>query len=802
MIVTYNWLKEFVDFDFSVQELCDKLTMAGLEVESLEEIGGGLDSVIVAKLEAVEQHPDADRLTVCQVNNGKEVVQVVCGATNHKTGDLIALAQPGSVLPGDFKIKKSKIRGQVSMGMLCSESELGLATDSAGIMILPQDLPLGVAAFDALNLKDYRIEIGLTPNRPDCLSVVGVAREVAAMCGKQLTLPVSEIAEADESIENKTSIAIEDSELCPRYAARMIKGVKIGPSPDWLVRRLEAVGTRSINNIVDVTNYVMFELGHPLHAFDYKFLKEGRIVVKRAEDQAKFFTLDDQERTLSHEDLMICDGQGPVAIGGVMGGQNSEVQEDTDTILLEAAYFKPTSVRRSSKRHGLHTEASHRFERGADIDMIPCALDRAASLMAELGQGQVLGGVADNYPAQLEPLEIELSVSRTKALLDVDLDTVAVSAMLKSIELTVEPGADSDQLKVRIPSFRPDIEREVDLIEEVARLYGYDNIPVTMPTGTVSAGAPKAPIRVQRQLRRMMVENGFSEAMNYSFIAADAMDKITLDEDDVRRNVVTIMNPLSEDQAVMRTTHVSSLLETVARNLNYRSTDLRLFELRPVFLAGAEGQQRNERLTLTAVISGRRDPEGWAQSNADVDFFDLKGVVEAILQGLNLHNVSFDGSVGQNYFHPGKSCGVMGDKKLLGYMGEIHPQVASNFDVDQAVYLFELDVDALIESTAGTIQFKPLSRFPDVIRDSALLLDDTVEAAQIMNIVERTKIKFLENVTLFDLYTGKGVAQGKKSVAIRVRYRDLEKTLTEQDVTKAHDKLIRSLCHQLGAEIR
>ena len=802
MIVTYNWLKEFVDFDYTPQDLCDRLTMLGLEVDALEEIGGGLDSVIVAKLESVEQHPDADRLTVCQVNNGTDVVQVVCGATNHKTGDLIALAQPGSVLPGDFKIKKSKIRGQVSMGMLCSEKELGIAEDAAGILILPEGLELGQPVFDALNLKDFMIEIGLTPNRPDCLSVVGVAREVAAMCDQKLNLPAPVISESTQKIDEKTSVTIEDSELCPRYAARMISNVKIGPSPDWMVRRLDAVGMRSINNVVDVTNYVMMELGHPMHAFDFKFLEEGRIVVKRAQQGEKFTTLDDQEHDMISDDLMICDGKRPVAIGGVMGGQNSEVQDATENILLEAAYFKPTAIRRTSKRHGLHTESSHRFERGADIDMIPVALDRAAGLIAELGGGQVLSGLIDNYPRELDKVEIELDRNKVEALLDIQVDSETLHTLLGSIGLDVQPGSDVDRLKVTVPSFRPDIEREVDLIEEVARLYGYDRIPVTMPVGTVDAKLPSLRLKTQRLLRQIMVRTGFSEAMNYSFIAADAMEKIGLDQDDPRLIHVPIMNPLSEDQAVMRTSLVPSLLDTVARNLSYRSTDLQLFELRPVFLSTGDHAKCTEQLTLSGVMSGRRDPEGWAQSSDLVDFYDLKGVVEDLVAAMNIDNLSFDSAQSQRYFHPGKSCCLMSGKDCLGFIGEVHPQVLAEFNIDQPVFLFELNVEKLIEISGSYAKFKPLSRFPVMVRDSALLLDSSVQASQVMDIIQRTKMKSLDSVNLFDLYTGKGIPEGKKSLAIRVRYRDMEKTLTEDEVNKFHDKLIRSLCHQLGAEIR
>lgn len=802
MIVTYNWLKEFVDFDFSPQELCDRLTMAGLEVDSLEEIGGQLDSVIVARLENVDPHPDADRLTVCQVNNGREVVQVVCGATNHKQGDLIALAQPGSVLPGEFKIKKSKIRGQVSQGMLCSEKELGLSDEAAGIMILPVDLPLGQPVFEALGLKDFQIEIGLTPNRPDCLSVVGVAREVAALSGAKLKLPNTLIAEIAKPITEQTSVTIDNSEGCPRYAARMIEGVKIGPSPDWMVRRLEAVGMRSINNIVDVTNYVMMELGHPLHAFDFRFLEEGRIVVKSARDQEVFVTLDDQQHRLTSDDLMICDGRRAVAMAGVMGGRNSEVQDDTTTVLLEAAYFKPTMIRRTSKRHGLHTESSHRFERGADIDMIPVALNRAAGLMAELGGGKVLSGVIDNYPQKLKLPVIELQRDKVEALLDIALDCATIQTLLESIGLEVDAGSSADSLSVRVPSFRPDIERDIDLIEEVARLYGYDRIPVTMPIGTVDAPLPPKRQKVQKLLRQIMVKTGFSEAMNYSFIAADAMKKIGLHATDDRHLHVPIMNPLSEDQAVMRTSLVPSLLETVSRNLNYRSLDLQLFELRPVFLSQGDHAACRENLTLTAVMSGRREPEGWAQTAQNVDFYDLKGVVEQIAAELYLPEVEFSAAQTQEYFHPGKSCCFSIAGEVSGFLGEIHPEVLGRFAIDQPVYLFELDVEKLIHHAGEFAQFKPLSRYPVVIRDSALLLDETIQAAEVMAIIQTSKMKSLEDVTLFDLYTGKGIPQGKKSLAIRVRYRDQEKTLTEEEVSKFHDKLIRSLCRQLGAEIR
>ncbi|MFO7577552.1 MAG: phenylalanine--tRNA ligase subunit beta [Pelovirga sp.] len=804
MIVTYQWLKEFVDFDASAEELCHRLTMAGLEVDSLKETGADLDTVIVAHLDAVEPHPDADRLTLCQVNTGSAVVAVVCGATNHKAGDLVALAQPGTVLPGDFKIKKSKIRGQVSHGMLCSEKELGIAEDSPGIMILPPGLPLGMPLFRALGWHDYQIEIGLTPNRPDCLSVIGIAREVAALFGKELTLPDVALSEVADSINDQAAVTIENAAACPRYAARMIRNVTVAPSPDWMVRRLEAVGMRSINNLVDVTNYVMMELGHPLHAFDFRFVEEGRIVVKSARAGDTFTTLDGQQHQLCAEDLMICDGKKPVALGGIMGGLNSEVQDDTGTVLLEAAYFQPTGIRRSSKRHGLHTESSHRFERGADIDMVPVALDRAAALIAALGGGEVLAGMIDVYPQALVPPTVELNSAKVEQMLDLSLDLQTLRNLLESIGLKTAPGAAAGCLEVSIPSFRPDLEREVDLVEEVARLYGYDRIPVTMPHGVVEAKLPPLRQRLQKKLREHMVTSGFSETINYSFISAAAMDKIAIDPADERAVMVPIVNPLSEEQAVMRTSLVPSLLETVARNLNYRSSDLRLFELRPVFLPAVDSDEAcRERLCLTAVLSGRRSPEGWAQSGAPVDFYDLKGVVESLLAGFAVTDARFDAQQSQPYLHPGKSCAVWtAAGQLLGYLGEVHPRTLAAFDIAQPVYLLEIDVEAFIASAGRTASFRALSRYPDVSRDSALLLDATVPADRILQLLARNRPQVVEDVNLFDLYTGSGIPEGKKSLGVRIRYRDMAKTLTEEEVGKVHDRLIQTLCRELGAEIR
>jgi phenylalanyl-tRNA synthetase beta chain len=731
-------------------------------------------------------------------------VQVVCGAKNHRAGDLVALAQVGTVLPGDFKIKKSKIRGQVSMGMLCSEKELGLADESEGILILPAGLTPGQPAFSALGLKDVRYELGLTPNRPDCLSVVGVAREVAAMVGRPLHLPASPLHEEGPGMETETSVAVDESDLCPRYAARLIRGVTIGPSPQWLARRLESVGMRSINNVVDVTNYVLMELGHPLHAFDFNLLRGRRIVVKRAGDGEAFATLDGQKRTLSRDDLVICDGEGPVALAGIMGGENSEVQPDTVDILLESAYFDPLNIRRTSKRLGIHTESSHRFERGADVDMVPVALDRAAALIQQVAGGSVAEGCLDVYSRPLAEKKLTITTHKTNAILGIRLETLEIQRLLRSIGLEVEPAGDriDEALYVTVPAFRPDLEREIDLIEEVARLNGYDRIPTTMPVGRAICHQPTGHQKQVARLRNAMVAAGFSEVINYSFISPTAWDRIALKADDSRRRTVSILNPLTEEQSVMRTSLVPTLLETAARNLAYRSRDLALFELRPVFRLVDGDELPGEGLRLTALRCGRREPEGWAQGQATVDFHDLKGVLERLLETLRISGVRWNAERTEPFLHPGKSCSLVAGDVVLGFLGEVHPGVLENYDIETPLYLVDLDVEALMSLGGDFVGFSPLSRFPDVYRDSAFLLDEGVSAQQVFDVLAEIKGRYVEDVVLFDLYRGKGVPEGKKSLAIRVRYRSAEKTLTDEEINAVHGKIVQVFGKKLGAEIR
>jgi phenylalanyl-tRNA synthetase beta chain len=800
MKVTYNWLKEFVDFDLSPEALADVLTMLGLEVEGMEKQGCGMDDVVVALVEEKRQHPNADKLSLCRVNNGSEVLDVVCGAQNFKQGDTVALAQIGATLPGDFKIKRSKIRGEESCGMLCSEKELNLAEESAGIMVLPDGLTLGTPLFEALGLKDTLLEIGLTPNRADCLSVAGIAREIAAKLGTRVRYPDAAMAEGADAAAATIGVTIEDVDLCPRYAARYISGCRIATSPEWLVKRLNAVGMRSINNVVDVTNLVMMELGHPLHAFDCDRLDGRRIVVRRAGEGELFTTLDDQQRTLTADDLVICDADRPVALAGVMGGLNSEIADTTTSILLESAWFKPAAIRRTSKRLGLHTESSHRFERGADIGVVTRALDRAASLISQLSGGTVARGIVDAYPAEVSPPAISLRTERVGALLGIDLPQQEVADILRRLECTVLESGEG-RLDVTPPSYRIDIEREIDLVEEVARMKGFDAIPATMPVARVVSDLPTLHQRLERSVRDILVGHGMNEIINFSFTSPDAADKLLLAADDIRRTAIKLANPLVAEQSVMRTSLLPGVLETVARNTSFRTMDLRLFEIRRRYLPTAE-EMPHEPLCIAGALTGSRVDTSWCSSNEAVDFYDVKGIVENLLELLHIRGVSWVANLPEPYYHPGKSCSVMAGRERIGSFGEIHPTVQANFEIEKPVYAFELDFEKLVTLAHQKRVISAPSRFPDSTRDIAMLAADDVQAERIVACVNGVKAREIEQVEIFDLYRGAGIQEGFKSIAIRIRYRSYERTLTDDEIGVIHGKVIAALVNKLNVSIR
>ncbi len=800
MKVTYNWLKEFVDFDLSPETLSDVLTMLGLEVEGMEKQGCGMDDVVVARVEEKRQHPNADKLSLCRVNNGSAVLDVVCGAQNFKQGDTVALAQIGAILPGDFKIKRSKIRGEESCGMLCSEKELGLAVESAGIMVLSPGLSLGTPVFEALGLKDTLLEIGLTPNRADCLSVAGIAREIAAKLGKNVRYPDMPISEGPVAADAVIGVTIADADLCPRYAARYISGCQVAPSPEWLVKRLSAVGMRSISNVVDVTNLVMMELGHPLHAFDCDQLEGHRIVVRRAGEGELFTTLDDQQRVLTVDDLVICDALRPVALAGVMGGLNSEISDATSNILLESACFKPAAIRRTSKRLGLHTESSHRFERGADIGMVARALDRAASLIAQLSGGSVAQGVIDVYPGEFTPATITLRPERVGALLGIELSLREIEDILTRLECCVRETTEGT-LEVVPPTYRIDIEREIDLVEEVARMKGFDAIPATMPIARVVSDRPTLHQRTERFVRDILVAHGMNEIINFSFISPEAADKLLLSDDDIRRTAIKLANPLVAEQSIMRTTLLPGVLDAVARNISFRTMDLKLFEIRRRYLPTTE-EMPHEPLCIAGALTGSRVDGGWDASRDAVDFYDVKGIIENLLDSLHIRGVKWIADSPETYYHPGKSCSIMVGRDRIGTLGEIHPTVQENFEIEKPVYAFELDFATLVKLSSQMTTITAPSRFPDSTRDIALLAPDELPADKLLECINTVKAQEIEQVEIFDVYRGTGIQEGFKSIAIRIRYRSYERTLTDDEIAGIHAKVIAVLVNKLNVSIR
>jgi len=803
MIVTYNWIKEFVDCDLPVEELSHLLTMLGLEVERMETVGGGMDDVVVAQVVEKNQHPNADKLSLCKVDDGSggELLTIVCGAQNFKADDKVALAKIGATLPGDFKIKRSKIRGEESFGMLCSERELALSEESSGIMILPEEFKLGTPLFDALGTKDTIFEIGLTPNRADCLSVVGVAREVAAKLGKKVHYPGLAVNETGAPIETISKVTIEAPDLCPRYTARHISGCTLAPSPTWLSNRLRDAGIRSINNIVDVTNYVLLEYGHPLHAFDFKLLAGGRIVVAAAGDDERFTTLDGQERILNSSDLTIRDAEKGVALAGIMGGDNSEIGEGTTEVLLESAYFNPSAIRRTSKRLGIHTESSHRFERGTDVAGLTRALDRAAQLIAELSGGKIAKGVIDVYPEPVSPRVITARLARINAVSGLSLSAAEVQDIFERLEFKVSE-SEAGIFQVQVPLFRVDLEREIDLVEEVVRLNGFEKVHATLPQASVLSELPSPALRLSLRVKDLLVSQGLSEVINYSFVAPASCDKILLPEDDFRRQGVALLNPISDELSVMRTTLLPGLLETAVKNINFRTLDLRIFEMRRIYIPTQGNDLPDEPLYLSALLTGRRDPEGWNQAKGNLDFFDVKGIVECILGDLNVKSVTYVADALDPYFHPGKACRIMSGNRELGSFGELHPSVQENYGIDAPLYYLELNFEKLIGSRKQMGSAVVPSRFPSTFRDIAMLLPETTPAADILGCVKGVKADELEGVELFDLYTGGNIPKGEKSIAVRVRYGSRERTLTDDEVTKLHQRVMATLQKKLNVSFR
>lgn len=796
-----SWLAEYIEFDVAPEELASRLTMAGLEVEELTRVGGDILDILVAEIVDMGPHPNADKLTLCKVNDGTSTLDIVCGADNMKTGDKVALAPvgtrlpPGEKFPEGMKIKKSKIRGEVSLGMLCAENELGLGTGDDGIMILPPDAQPGTRLIEALGLEDTVIEVGVTPNRADCLSLLGIAREVGAMLGRGVTYPEARVSESAGDVHELASVEIRDTEGCQRYSCRVIRGVTIGPSPPWLVRRLEASGLRPVNNVVDATNYVLLELGQPLHAFDYDLLAGGAIVVRAAGEGEKMVTLDGEERTLSPEDLLICAGERPVALGGVMGGAETEVSAQTANILLESACFSPVRVRKTSRRTGLRSESSYRFERGVDPNGVTRALDRTAALIIELAGGKAAKGVIDAYPVPREPLELDLRVERANAVLGTDIPEGRMAEILASIGMEATPDG-GGTVSVRVPTFRVDVEREIDLIEEIARLYGYGEIPTTVPPAAMKTEHYGDRRPFEERIRGVMAGAGFLEVINFSFDDPEASRPFSPAEP------VGILNPLSSESSVMRTSLLPALLKNVSMNLNRQEGDLRLFELGRCFEAHEGGGLPDESYHLACAVTGSGGVELWSAGEAD--FFDLKGVLENLFDSMSLgREVNFAPGPEVGFLHPGISAALVAGDTPLGLAGELHPSYQEKLGLRQRVFIFELNLDRLyaIKARGGRV-FNPVPRYPSLRRDVALIVDEDLLAGGILEEIERMKSSQIEDAFVFDVFSGGTVEKQKKSVAISLILRSAEKTLTDDEANEVQEKVLKRLQKTLGTELR
>ncbi|MBW1998346.1 MAG: phenylalanine--tRNA ligase subunit beta, partial [Deltaproteobacteria bacterium] len=757
MRVSLNWLKEFVEIDAGPQDLADALTLGGLEVEGVEPIGQSLEEVVVAKIAAVRAHPRADRLFICEVDKGDSVVPVVCSAPNLRVGSAVPLAPPGSTLPGGRKVEASVIRGERSVGMLLAEDEMGLTDDHSGIMILPSDLKPGTPLSSALPIKDWAFEISITPNRPDCTSVIGIAREIAALSGKGLKKPTIRIEEEEIPVEELAEVTLLDPEGCPRYSAGVIRGVHLKPSPFWIRYRLFVSGIRSINNIVDATNYVLLEMGQPLHAFDYDRLRGNGIVVRRAEEGEIFTTLDGQTRRLNREVLMICDRERPVALAGIMGGLNSEIFEGSRNVLVESAFFDPITIRRGSRYLGLSTEASYRFERGMDVEGTVDALKRALMLMKDLAGGKIAKGIIDRYPRPYEPPVIDLSVQRTNAFLGTSMDQETMIEYLRSLEMEVERG-DGDTIRVKPPSFRVDITREVDLTEEISRLEGFENIPVTAPPVKVQEGGTEPEDQIRAKAREIMIGLGFTEIISYSFVSHDSADIMLAEEGSAIRSFVKLRNPLSTEQSVMRTSLLPGLLDAVKLNSSYGEENLKLFEIGRVFFARKGEDLPLERPFLASVMSGLYNRQEWYAPERKVDFFDIKGDAEALFRGLApSERVSFRKDSTPPHYEKGAAASIYFSGAEVGHLGQVSREIIERYDLrEKNLFALELDLKGLVDKIPPVTRFKPIPKFPAVYRDISLVVERHLESGEITEIIRREGGDLVEFVHIFDVYTGKG----------------------------------------------
>lgn len=804
MNTTLSWIKAYVpDLDVTAQEYTDAMTLSGTKVEGYVAADRDLSGIVIGQIEKIERHPDADKLIICQVNVGSETTQIVTGAPNVKVGDKVPVVldggrvaggHDGKLTEGGIVIKKGKLRGIESNGMMCSIEELGSTKEmypeapEYGIYIFPEDAEVGADAIGALGLHDVTFEYEITSNRVDCFSVIGIAREAAATFGKKFYPPLVTETGNDEQASDYVKVTVQDPKLCPRYTARIVKNIKIAPSPKWMQRRLAAAGIRPINNIVDITNYVMEEYGQPMHAYDYDRIAGHEIIVRRAQNGEKFTTLDGQERTMDENVVMICDGEKSVGIGGIMGGENSMITDDVKTMLFEAACFDGTNIRLSSKRIGLRTDASAKFEKGLDPNNAKAAIDRACQLVEELGAGEVVGGIVDVYSKVKEPVRIAFEPEKINALLGTDISADEMLAYFCKIDLEY----DADTNEVIAPTFRHDLFRTADLAEEVARFYGYDNIPTTLPNGEATTGKLPFDLRVREVAQDIAEYCGFSQGMMYSFESPKVFDKLMIPQDSSLRNAIRIQNPLGEDFSIMRTVSAGGMMTSLAFNYNHRNKNVRLYELGNIYLPKSLPLTKlpEERMQFTLGMYG------------DGDFFTMKGVVEEFLDKVGISGrKTYDPKSGKPFLHPGRQANIMYKETVLGYLGEVHPSVAANYGIGEKAYIAVLDMPEVTKLATFDRKYLGIARYPAVTRDISMVVPKNVLAGDIENVILQRGGKILEECSLFDIYEGAQIREGFKSMAYSIVFRAKDRTLEESDITAAMKKIWNGL-EALGIEIR
>jgi phenylalanyl-tRNA synthetase beta chain len=796
MLTPYKWIRDYVDIDMPAKDFRAKMVDAGNAVESMTEQGADVLNVVVGRVEKIVKHPDADKLFVCDVNVGNETIQIVTGADNVFEGALVPVALDGSSLPNGMKIKKGKLRGVESLGMLCSGEELKLSEADYegagihGILILKGEYAPGTDIRKVFGWDDTIFEFEVGANRPDCLSVLGIAREAAAVFAKKLTLPDTSYKEAGGNISDYVSVEVKDEKLCPRYIARAVRNVKIGPSPKWMQERLKAAGVRPISNIVDITNFVMLETGQPMHAFDLNDIKGRRIIVRRALKGEKMTTLDGKERELTESMLMICDSERTIGIAGIMGGENSEIKDTTATVIFEAAKFTYGNIRQSSRALGLFTESAMRFSKGVDAANTKTAMDRALNLVEQLGAGEIVAGEIDVLSEDLGERTIQADAGKINALLGTEIPIGEMADILNRLHIKTEH--DGSVLTCRIPRFRGDIDGRADIAEEIARLYGYGNIPIKKIRGDITRGRVSPGEAMRDRVKTLLSNAGLFECVTYSFGSQSVFDRLLIPEGDPARSTIRLKNPLGDDKSVMRTLAAGDMLTVVSTNLSKKVGHIRLFEAGKVYIPKA--------LPLTDLPE-EKPYVCIALSGADEDFYTLKGVVENLLWRLNAKNVAFEAG-GRPYYHPGRKAKISADGVLLGEMGEIHPDAAANFDISGRVYMAEIMLEPLREVTDDTRKYKALPRFPEMERDLAFVVDKSVAAGELQKIIERKGGQYLESVALFDVYTGEKLGADKKSLAYSLTFRAEDRTLNDAEANAAVERIVNAARNTFGAELR